>query len=309
MEPKPGQVSYLLLEIFSAKTSFDKLFQDTYYQHLLGLDICWSELFEDIDKLPSPQARHYLRSIEPQYTEDFINHNLFKLNLHEKANYPNLERALFCLGLLHDPYYSWQSFQTNLDELEKLVREHIKTCQLDIDEFIENISEEFYRPGKKLQKQVDEMLSAINYVLYNQVRLRGGPRQLLNIKSHIVQEILAGHKRGIPLSLSCIYMLVGQRLGLPIYGVNLPRHFIVKFEIPGFEVFIDAENDGRLIHKNEISSFLHALKLPYNIGYLDSCNLEVIIRRKIANLLLLYKRKGPNSKVKFLETLNRNLSH
>ncbi|KAF5277932.1 hypothetical protein FQR65_LT15898 [Abscondita terminalis] len=36
-------------------------------------------------------------------------------------------------------------------------------------------------------------------------------------------------KKGNPITLACIYCVIAQRLDIPIYGVNLPKHFVLAY--------------------------------------------------------------------------------
>ena len=76
----------------------------------------------------------------------------------------------------------------------------------------------------------------------------------------------------------------------------------------GFEVFIDPDNQGKLIAPYDMKNLMNYLKVPYNDKYLRACHFDTMIKRKIANLVILFKRKGPDTIIRYLETLNRNLT-
>ncbi len=60
-------------------------------------------------------------------------------------------------------------------------------------------------------------------------------------------------KRGMPISLACIYILVGHRLGLSIEGCNWPGHFYARIRARGNLVLVDCYNNGECL---EAESFL-----------------------------------------------------
>lgn len=54
-------------------------------------------------------------------------------------------------------------------------------------------------------------------------------------------------RRGYCMTLSLLYLIVGDRLDLPLHGVALPNHFFVRFESPGYRVNIETTQDGKLL--------------------------------------------------------------
>lgn len=56
-------------------------------------------------------------------------------------------------------------------------------------------------------------------------------------------------RNGLPITLSILYVEIARRLGLPVVGVALPGHFIVRYhrpEAPGEDIFIDPFHGGRI---------------------------------------------------------------
>lgn len=51
-------------------------------------------------------------------------------------------------------------------------------------------------------------------------------------------------KRGYCMTLSLIYLIVGERLNLPLYGVALPNHFFVRYESPTYRVNVETTQQG-----------------------------------------------------------------
>lgn len=62
------------------------------------------------------------------------------------------------------------------------------------------------------------------------------------------------NRRGIPISLACVYILVGHRFGLEIEGCNFPGHFLARTTLGGECVLVDCFNGGKFI---EARSFLN----------------------------------------------------
>jgi regulator of sirC expression with transglutaminase-like and TPR domain len=58
-------------------------------------------------------------------------------------------------------------------------------------------------------------------------------------------------KRGLPITLSLIYKLVAERVGLRVHGVGLPGHFMVALEDADTAMLIDPFSGGRMMTADE----------------------------------------------------------
>ncbi|MBI5219345.1 MAG: hypothetical protein HY958_10490 [Bacteroidia bacterium] len=122
-------------------------------------------------------------------------------------------------------------------------------------------------------------------------------------------------KKGNPLSLSLIYAITAQGLGLPIYGVNLPKNFILAYKedisaLFAFDensdtvlFYINPANKGAVFGRREIDHFLKQQKIePEKSFYIPCSNVE-IVKRLISNLVASYEKLGYKDKIAELEEL------
>ena len=63
--------------------------------------------------------------------------------------------------------------------------------------------------------------------LGHEAGLRGNEKDYYNVANSLLPEVI-DTRLGIPISLSLIYILVGRRAGIPICGVGLPGHFMIR---------------------------------------------------------------------------------
>ncbi|MCI5054468.1 MAG: transglutaminase-like domain-containing protein [Flavobacteriales bacterium] len=126
-------------------------------------------------------------------------------------------------------------------------------------------------------------------------------------------------RKGNPLTLSCLYILLAEKLNLPIYGVNLPRHFILAYLDPytltknyqlGKRVlfYVNPFNKGSFLSKREIEHFLKQLKVEPSQIFFNPCGNVSIIKRSINNLIYSYEKLGYADKVAELNTLLKLIS-
>ncbi|MDH3253017.1 MAG: transglutaminase-like domain-containing protein [Ignavibacteria bacterium] len=138
----------------------------------------------------------------------------------------------------------------------------------------------------------------LSHFLFDVAGLRGASTEYYHpLNSSIVHVI--EHRRGIPISLVIIYILVGHRLGLRVEGCNFPGHFLAIAYDEARRVIVDCFNGGRVLGDRDIAI------LPGTRD--DILGLEVradgIIARVMRNLLNSYRKGEQSSTVILLEDL------
>lgn len=98
------------------------------------------------------------------------------------------------------------------------------------------------------------------------------------------------HRRGIPISLACIYILVGERLGLSIEGCNFPGHFLAIARTRRQKVIVDCFNGGTFINEESLASV--QAKITHEEILRMQCAAPVIVARVLRNLVTAYQHAG-----------------
>lgn len=124
-------------------------------------------------------------------------------------------------------------------------------------------------------------------------------------------------KKGNPLLLSIVYSFIAQSLNLPIYGVNLPDHFVLCYKdlneegdylitrdnAFGVLFYINAFSKGTVFGKRDIDIFLRQLNLEPKELYYTPCSNRAMIARMLNNLIAAYQRSGNPEKLADLRTM------
>ena len=100
-------------------------------------------------------------------------------------------------------------------------------------------------------------------------------------------------RRGIPISLSVVYMAVAERLGVELRGVAAPLHFLTRFDSPRGPLFVDAFGRGRVLNYGECLGWLERIsRMPKErlALSLEPVGPRPIIIRMLNNLKALYVR-------------------
>ena len=114
------------------------------------------------------------------------------------------------------------------------------------------------------------------------------------------------HRRGLPISLCCIYMLVGRRLELSIEGYNFPGHFMASIDHGGESMLVDCFNGGALIRQKELT-ILNDTGRTLIATLPRTTDALTIIRRFLANLIRAYHIQDDSLNQQFMVELFRAL--
>lgn len=65
--------------------------------------------------------------------------------------------------------------------------------------------------------------------------------------------------RGIPISLSLVYLNVANELGIPLEPIAAPSHFLTRLQTDSGNLYIDAFDQGRIMEEQECLAWLHGI--------------------------------------------------
>lgn len=91
-------------------------------------------------------------------------------------------------------------------------------------------------------------------------------------------------RRGLPISLTMLYRLVGLRAGMIVDGINFPGHFLARHE----GVYFDPFHSGRILTRKDCESLLAKQGLKFDAQYLEPAHSRQILVRTLANLRHVY---------------------
>jgi len=154
-----------------------------------------------------------------------------------------------------------------------------------------------------------EKVKVINYFLYNLLGYDKSTKKTITPQLFLINHLLDTHK-GSPVIMGLLYADIAHRLELPVYGVNLPRNFILCYyneeliEDPNRIMFyINPYNKGAILGLGELEYFLDQVNLEPKSFYFTPCSNIDIIERLIFNLKFAYEQTKQNDKVVQLNEL------
>lgn len=137
-------------------------------------------------------------------------------------------------------------------------------------------------------------IQAINHLLFERLKFRGNKENYYDPDNSYINRVM-DRRTGIPITLSTLYLFLTTRLGLPVAGVGMPGHFILKWEKRDSEarpLFIDPFNRGNILTEKDCADFLGRSGFAFSPEMLAVVNSRRILARMCNNLVAVYRQTG-----------------
>ena len=154
-----------------------------------------------------------------------------------------------------------------------------------------------------------EKVKVLNHILYTTNKFSGNFSNYYSPQNYYINQVLETRK-GNPVSLGIVYITLARMLDLPVYGINLPKNFILAYtdvfandSKDNILFYINPYNKGAVLGKREIDYFLNQQKIEPIDTYYNPCTNFDIIERLIFNLVNSYESLGQQEKVEKFQKL------
>jgi regulator of sirC expression with transglutaminase-like and TPR domain len=135
----------------------------------------------------------------------------------------------------------------------------------------------------------EETVKTVGRYLFAELGYRGNTKDYYEPDNSFLNRVIE-RRTGIPISLSVLYLLVGRRLTLPVFGIGMPGHFLVKYESDKYKIFVDCFNAGALLTQKDCVRFLTQAGYGFEDKFLDRSVPRAILIRTIKNLVAIYQK-------------------
>ncbi len=136
-----------------------------------------------------------------------------------------------------------------------------------------------------------DQIRILNSVLFDGFKFRANTKNFHSPANSMINAVLESRK-GNPIALCAVYMLIAQRLELPVYGVNLPNLFILTYKDDRTQFYINVFNKGLVFLKEDIDNYLENLQLEKRDIFYQPCTHLDIILRMLRNLIVSFEKLG-----------------
>ncbi len=146
----------------------------------------------------------------------------------------------------------------------------------------------------------EQAVQALTRCLFIEEGFAGNESNYLDPDNSYFNKVLQ-RRTGLPISLSALCMLVAGRLHLPIVGVGLPGHYIVKYASPTDPIFFDPFHKGRIIRREECIQLINRAGFEFEEHQLSQATHRETLVRMINNLVAVYSQTDELKKAQQLK--------
>lgn len=193
------------------------------------------------------------------------------------AQQPDAEAATLLLARWQDPLLDPADITAQLDALAEPLRGALPTLP------------------QRLGYRRDAL--ALREWLAGAKRFRGNVEDYYAPENSLLPQVLES-RRGLPLTLSMVYLFVARRLGAPLYPIGMPTHFIVRYGDETSGIYIDPYNQGAIMTREDCRRWLvQQRRGDWREDYLKAISDYVLIERMLRNLVNAYAQRGDEAAV------------
>ncbi len=247
----------------------------TVWEHLLEIGPPAIVYLREASESADPRTRLRARHIMARIQLDHLEAEFQALAGRSDENF-SLEDGAIAIARIEYPELDRDGFRRQLDALATVLREKIRGLI-----------------------QPHEIIQAVNGYLFEELHFTGNTADYYKPDNSFMNRVLET-RTGIPITLSALYLLLTERLGLPVRGVGLPGHFLVKYEDGEVEIYIDPYNGGRLLTRKDCAQYLTGAGYYFKEEYIATSSSRDIVVRMLRNLVLIYSKQQDKLRVRQL---------
>lgn len=216
--------------------------------------------------------------------------------------FKNLQRDL--------DHWAHSAKQDLLEGMWLVARYKYPTLRLEeLNEAINQLYFTIWANTSPAQHPIDQ-IKGLNHAFFQVCGFSANNRNFNEPGNSLINKVLET-KKGNPVTLCVIYMLLARKLNLPVHGVNLPNLFILTYKggpeqeliQPNYSFYINVFNKGVIFWRSDIDNYLKMLNIEKNEVFYEPCTHKDIILRVLRNLYYGYAKAGEISKKNDIATM------
>ena len=206
--------------------------------------------------------------------EDFA-----ELLLEGVGNRAQLERAVITLARFGNPTLRESEYVKKIDYFADMIRSSLR-----------------YNRSER-----EEMQTFMKFI-FEDLNFRGDNKDYHNPANGFIDQVIE-RRKGLPISLSLVAMFIARRLQLPVFGGNMPIHFMLAFVGEKEEQLIDPYDQGAEVSYDQCYFFLKKNNVTPKPDHFKMASDLNILARCIRNLMHSYERNEEHERVRDLKSL------
>ena len=172
---------------------------------------------------------------------------------------------------------------------------------IDIDRYVAMLNDLAARADRRCTRGEPPIfrLGHLHAEMFDVDGYRGDANHYYDPKNAYLSDVI-DRRKGLPISLSIIFLHLAAKLGLSAAGVGLPGHFIVKVQFELNEVYVDPFHEGTTLTMQEIAALLQQVSggnLSLSSEHLRAWTGRETLVRVLGNLQSMWNRAGDSKKM------------
>ena len=227
------------------------------------------------DKEEKKRAKEVLHKL----TFSTLKGDFAELLLEGIGNRAQLERAVITLARFGHPTLRESEYVKILDHFADMIR-----------------------PSLRYKRSEREKMRILMKFIFEDLNFRGDNKDYHNPANGFIDQVIE-RRKGLPISLSLVAMFIARRLQLPVFGVNMPIHFMLAFVGEKEEQLIDPYDQGAEVSYDQCYFFLKKNNVTPKPEHFKMASDIDILARCIRNLMHSYERNEEHDQVQELKSL------
>jgi regulator of sirC expression with transglutaminase-like and TPR domain len=179
----------------------------------------------------------------------------------------DLEEGIWLLALTQYPDINVEGYRALLDHFAAELRERIESDETP-----------------------KEILTTINNYIFDELGFSGDEENYYDPQNSYLNRVI-DRRKGNPINLSLLYLLLARRLRLPMAGIGLPGHFICRYQSTSDEIYVDAFHHGKFLTKADCIQYLVSGSHGLQDEFLSPVSTRRMLMRICSNLHQIYSQK------------------
>ncbi|NEQ19804.1 MAG: tetratricopeptide repeat protein [Microcoleus sp. SIO2G3] len=135
-----------------------------------------------------------------------------------------------------------------------------------------------------------KIIQSLNQYFYDDLDYTGNTEDYYDPRNSFLNDVI-DRRRGIPITLSLVYLEVARRLDFPMVGINMPGHFLIRPEFQDVGIFVDAFNRGEILFEQDCEERLtemYGRSIPLQPQFTAPVSHRQLLARMLTNLKFIY---------------------
>lgn len=181
---------------------------------------------------------------------------------------------------------------------------------IDQDKIRQELEQLYYEAWLEFKPEAHpfDQVKLLNSVIFGKLKFSANTKNFHSPGNSMINVVLQT-KKGNPISLCVVYMMIARKLKMPVYGVNLPNLFILTYKDDSHKQFyINAFNRGLIFSREDIDNYIAELRINPQEQFYEPCDTRDIIKRCLRNLINSFDKLGDHAKSEEVKQLLKTIA-